>query len=374
MPAINLSKVTKGFVARDGGEVAAVRTMDLEVPEGELLALTGPSGCGKTTLLRLIAGLAAPDAGTIAIAGKPLLAGMGSSHRIGMIFQQPALYPRMTVFDNITFGLKVRGMSSTDVQSRARAAAGMAGINHLLAHLPHELSGGECQRVALARSLALEPLLLLLDEPLSSVDACGKAQLRDDILRLQRQLGITMVYVTHDQFEAMSVGHRIALMNNGRLQQTSPPMEMYDRPASAFVASFFGVPPMNLLAGVVAAGPRAVFALDGAAGDGEIRIPVPGILRAGPILLGVRPESLQFSPAQNDSKFSLPVEVESVQFAGAESHIRCMAAGQRVIARASRSFAAVAGEPLFLSADWTDVKAFAADDEGRLVHAGFDHL
>lgn len=362
MAAVRLSGVAKRFLSGSGQETQAVRSLDLEVGDRELLVLTGPSGCGKTTVLRLIAGLAAPDAGSLEVAGKRVLVG-DTSNRVGMIFQQPALYPRMTAWDNIAFGLRVRRVERAEVQRRISGIAEVMGVSGLLSRLPHELSGGESQRVAMARALVLEPHLLLLDEPLSSVDALGRARLRDDILRLHRETGLPMVYVTHDQFEAMALGSRIAVMRNGRVEQVGAPEDIYDRPRNAFVALFFGLPPMNLLAGTITDG---VFAL---AGTDPLRNGLPKMPSAAPgaVRLGVRPEHLSIDALPDEGTLAIPAIVESVQFAGAELHVRCKVGEQMLVVRAPRSLAMVANQRCVLSANWDDVRWFSADAQGALL-------
>lgn len=229
------------------GEVAAVDGVDLASKEGEFLVLLGPSGCGKTTLLRLIAGLEQPSAGEILIGGQVVNGLPPRVRKIAMVFQSYALYPHMTVFNNITFPLKAQGTPPEERKKKVEWAASLLGINRLLHRFPRQLSGGERQRVALARALVREPSIFLLDEPLSNLDAQLRASARDELQQFQRRIGTTTVYVTHDQVEAMGMGDRIAVMYQGKVRQIGTPQEIYHEPGDTFVATFLGSPPMNLV-------------------------------------------------------------------------------------------------------------------------------
>jgi multiple sugar transport system ATP-binding protein len=239
---VEVRGLTKHF-----GDVVAVDGVDLRSEEGEFLVLLGPSGCGKTTLLRMIAGLEQPTTGEILLGGDSVIGLPPRARKIAMVFQSYALYPHMTVGNNIAFPLKSQGTPPEDRPSKVRWAAELFGIEHLLHRRPRQLSGGERQRVALARALVREPSVFLLDEPLSNLDAKLRAAARDDLMEFQRSIGITTIYVTHDQVEAMGMGDRIAVMSKGRLLQLGTPEEVYHHPADVFVAQFIGSPPMNLL-------------------------------------------------------------------------------------------------------------------------------
>jgi multiple sugar transport system ATP-binding protein len=232
---------------KDFGEVTAVDGVDLRSEEGEFLVLLGPSGCGKTTLLRMIAGLEQPTEGEILLGGKDVGGLPPRARRIAMVFQSYALYPHMTVANNIAFPLKAQGMDPEERARKVDWAAGLFAIDRLLQRRPRQLSGGERQRVALARALVREPTVFLLDEPLSNLDAKLRAAARDDLMEFQRRIGITTIYVTHDQVEAMGMGDRIAVMDQGKVRQLGTPEEVYHHPADVFVAQFLGSPPMNLL-------------------------------------------------------------------------------------------------------------------------------
>jgi multiple sugar transport system ATP-binding protein len=227
--------------------VEAVAGIDLPVREGEFLVLLGPSGCGKTTLLRMIAGLEAPSSGDILIDGRIVTALPPRERNIAMVFQSYALYPHLSVADNIAFPLQARGMRRAAIRERVQQAAAMFGIERLLKRKPRQLSGGERQRVALARAVVREPVVFLLDEPLSNLDAQLRSAARDELQQFQRRLGTTTIYVTHDQIEAMGLGDRIAVLDHGRVHQLGTPLEIYGNPADTFVATFIGSPPMNLV-------------------------------------------------------------------------------------------------------------------------------
>jgi multiple sugar transport system ATP-binding protein len=228
-------------------EVRAVDGIDLTASEGEFLVLLGPSGCGKTTLMRMIAGLERPTAGDIVIGGEVVTDLPPRARNVAMVFQSYALYPHLTVEKNIAFPLRAVGMAGDEVRRKVEWAAKMFGIGHLLERKPRQLSGGERQRVALARAVVREPVVFLLDEPLSNLDAKLRNSARDELKQFQRELGTTTIYVTHDQVEAMGLGDRIAVLNRGKICQVGTPQEIYDRPMDTFVATFIGSPPMNLV-------------------------------------------------------------------------------------------------------------------------------
>ncbi|TAM63781.1 MAG: ABC transporter ATP-binding protein [Rhodanobacter sp.] len=229
------------------GSIHAVDGVDVVVAEGEFLAILGPSGCGKTTLMRMIAGLEMPSAGEILIGGKPVTHLPPRARNVSMVFQSYALYPNMTVARNIAFPLKTRGMPTAERDAKVAWAVGIMGIGHLLHRRPARLSGGEKQKVALARALVRDPALFIFDEPLSSLDAQVRTMARGELRQLHDRTGVTTVYVTHDQLEALGMGDRIAIMQHGRVHQLGTPQELYDDPADTFVAAFLGAPPMNML-------------------------------------------------------------------------------------------------------------------------------
>jgi multiple sugar transport system ATP-binding protein len=291
MARVAVKELVKRF-----GRVRAVDHVSFEVRDGEFLVLLGPSGCGKTTTLRLIAGLERPDAGEIYI-GDRLVNDLPPKDRdVAMVFQNYALYPHMRVYDNVAFPLKIRGLPREEIDKRVREVAGLLRIQDLLDRYPRQLSGGQQQRVALGRALVRQPQVFLMDEPLSNLDAKLRVYMRAELKRLQRELGITTVYVTHDQAEAMTMADRIAVMNEGKIMQIAEPQELYSKPANTFVAGFVGAPAMNFVdVSVSFEGGAAV--LD----TGVWKIPLPGgtskILAArgvaGEVVLGIRPEHIE---------------------------------------------------------------------------------
>jgi multiple sugar transport system ATP-binding protein len=287
MAEIRLEGLQKRF-----GRVVAVREVSLEVRDGEFVVLLGPSGCGKTTVLRMVAGLAVPDRGQVWIGGRDVTRLPPGRRDIGMVFQSYALFPHMRVFDNVAFGLRMRGVPQAEQVRRVREVSELLQIEDLLDRYPAQLSGGQRQRVAVARALVIRPQVLLMDEPLSNLDALLRMQFRAELKRLHREVGSTTLYVTHDQVEAMSLGDRVAVMREGEVVQFDAPAAIYDRPATRFVGAFLGNPPMNFLSAVVR-------------WDGdepwlqvaEARFPVPReyfqALRERPgeqVLMGIRPE------------------------------------------------------------------------------------
>jgi ABC-type sugar transport system ATPase subunit len=242
MSAVAFREVSKRF-----GAVEAVRSLTLEVADGELMVLVGPSGSGKTTALRMLAGLEALDSGEIEIGGRVVNSVAPRERDVAMVFQDYALYPQMTVRDNMAFGLRRRRLPREEISRRVTETCQVLGIGELLDRRPRELSGGQQQRVALGRALVREPSVLLMDEPLSNLDAQLRVQARGEIRRLQREVGTTTIYVTHDQLEALSLGDRLAVMNDGALEQVGTPEQLYDEPANRFVGGFIGSPPMSFL-------------------------------------------------------------------------------------------------------------------------------
>lgn len=287
MSYLELSRIDKRF-----GAAHAVRAIDLAVEQGHLVVLLGPSGCGKTTTLRMIAGLESPTSGSITLAGRDITRAHPSDRDIALVFQFYALYPHLTARRNIAFPLEARRMPREDMNRRVDAVIARLGLSSIERMRPSQLSGGDQQRVALARAMVRRPAAFLMDEPLGTLDAHQRESMREEIRRLHLELGATTVFVTHDQIEAMSLADRIAVMNNGRIEQYAAPADVYDQPATLFVARFIGSPGMNLLSG--RAGPDRMLALDGC----SVRVPIPPTLPVAPnqtLTIGVRPEHLRLA-------------------------------------------------------------------------------
>jgi sn-glycerol 3-phosphate transport system ATP-binding protein len=328
--------VTKRFA-----DTTAVEALDLEVEDGELMVLVGPSGCGKSTALRMVAGLEQPTEGTIRIGGRDV-AGLSPGRRdIAMVFQSYALYPHMTVRKNLAFPLRRRRMERSDIDRRVAEVAEMLELDELLHRKPAQLSGGQRQRVAMGRALIREPVAFLLDEPLSNLDAKLRSELRAELKRLHARLETTMIYVTHDQVEAMTLGDRIAVMHRGRLLQVGRPDEVYNRPCNVFVARFVGSPAMNLLPGT-------------SVGEG-----------AG-VTIGIRPEVLQVGDGTPGGP-SLTVVAEVVEPLGSDVFVHGRTdAGDEVVARLPGNARVAPGERVALAAPAEEVHRFDAESGDRI--------
>ncbi|WP_124039941.1 ABC transporter ATP-binding protein [Neoactinobaculum massilliense] len=303
-----------------GSDTPAVDKLNLNVEDGEFLVLVGPSGCGKSTSLRMLAGLEDVNSGRVYIGDRDVTDVPPKDRDIAMVFQNYALYPHMTVAQNMGFALKIAGVPKQKIRERVENAARILDLTEYLDRKPKALSGGQRQRVAMGRAIVREPQVFLMDEPLSNLDAKLRVQTRTQIASLQRSLGITTLYVTHDQTEALTMGDRIAVINKGILQQVGTPEEMYKRPANAFVAGFIGSPAMNL--GVFHASG------DGYVTHGEARMRVPESVLAqltpadnGRVIVGVRPESLRWVPGADATEHSVPVKVTYVESLGSDAYV-----------------------------------------------------
>jgi multiple sugar transport system ATP-binding protein len=331
------------------GGIAAVRDFNLEVADGELMVLVGPSGCGKSTLLRMIAGLEEISSGTVAIGGRVVNRLPPRDRDVAMVLQNYALYPHWTVRQNMAFGLRLRRAPSREIDARIAEAAGQLGIGHLLDRRPGTLSGGEQQRVALGRALVRRPAVFLLDEPLSDLDARLRAEMRIEIKRLHRRFGATMIYVTHDQTEALTLGDRVAVLNHGVVEQVADPVAVYDRPANRFVAGFMGMPPMNFLTGrIVGADGRAVFRAD-AGFAVPLDRPAAQMLadcQDCPVVLGVRPEHVTFPDKDVGADVPIYAEVDLVEPLGAETCVYVTAHGSTLVGRADSHRTFRSGQPV----------------------------
>ena len=316
MAAIEIAGVRKAFAGRE-----VLSALDLAMADGELICLLGPSGCGKTTLLRILAGFIAADAGSIRVGGQDITKLSASQRRMGMVFQAYSLFPNMTAAENVRFGPRVAGRPKAEQAARAGALLELVGLSAHADKYPHQLSGGQQQRVALARALAMQPQMLLLDEPLSALDAKVRVQLREEIRRIQRETGVTTVLVTHDQEEALSIADRVAVMHDGRLLQVATPASIYRTPADGFVARFIGAG--AVLAGITEAGGVRVGAiLFRASAAGECP---PGAA----VEFFLRPEHVRVSG--DPAPFSILAEVREVTFLGAQTRMRLAIGGDHII-------------------------------------------
>ncbi len=367
MAAVELRQVRKRY-----GEVEVVRGVDLTIADGEFLVLVGPSGCGKSTVLRMIAGLEEVSEGELTIAGRDVRGVAPRDRDIAMVFQSYALYPHLTVRDNLAFGLKVRKFPKPEIARRVDEVAKVLELSLLLERLPKELSGGQRQRVAMGRAMVRRPKAFLFDEPLSNLDAALRSQMRVEIKRLHRELGATMVYVTHDQVEAMTLADRIALLHRGVLQQVGRPDELYDRPANTFVAGFIGSPSMNLLDGVLSGEPGA----PAVRGPGLLVPLLPGSLPADleagrRVKVGVRPHDLAIADirvATTGDGFQGQLEV--LEPLGWEVHLHVRGEFGPLVARVERQALPTPfgpGNAVRLVVDPTKVHLFDAETGGRIV-------
>jgi multiple sugar transport system ATP-binding protein len=338
-----------------GNDIPAVDALDLHVEDGEFMVLVGPSGSGKTTALRMLAGLEEVDGGAIFIGDRDVSDLAPKKRDVAMVFQNYALYPYFTVEANIGFPLKIAGVKKSEREERVRAVAELLELTDFLQRKPGQLSGGQRQRVAMGRAIVREPRVFLMDEPLSNLDAKLRVQMRADIAALQSRLGVTTVYVTHDQSEAMTLGHRVAVMDQGRLQQLGSPRELYDRPANTFVAGFIGSPAMNLCKLPVENGSVTL---------GPTRVEVSANGRRE-LVLGFRPESLELASE------GLPAEVEVVEEIGADAYVFCVAelpgGTTKLVARTDWRHAPERGARVVLKANADEAHLFDPQTGERLA-------
>jgi multiple sugar transport system ATP-binding protein len=346
MAAISLQNIVKTY-----GAFVGVEDMTLDVADEEFLVLLGPSGCGKTTTMRMIAGLEVPSAGQIVIGGEVVTDIDARDRDVAMVFQGYALYPNMTIYENIRFPLRMRGIPASEHEARVREAADMVEMGAYLDRKPGALSGGQRQRAALARAVVRQPQVFLMDEPLSNLDAKLRQSMRVQIKHMQRQLKVTTVYVTHDQIEAMTLADRIVIMNRGRVQQVGTPDQIYSDPANTFVAGFIGSPPMNLIDGVAKAGH---FTAPG------ISAPCPTPLR-GPVTLGIRPEDCRIGGTD------LQGAVYGVEPTGDITYLTVRVNGKDIEVKAARDFRAAIDAPITIGFDPAHLYFF--DESGQRIRA-----
>ncbi|WP_172327890.1 ABC transporter ATP-binding protein [Mangrovicoccus sp. HB161399] len=346
MARIDLQNIVKRYGSHD-----AVSSLDLTIHDGELLVLLGPSGCGKSTTMNMIAGLTEPTSGRILFDGKDVTDTSPHERNIAMVFQSSLLYPHLTAYQNIYMSLKRSGLPRNEIEARILRAAEMVDVRRLLDKLPGQLSGGERQRVATAKAIVREPDCFLLDEPLSALDAALRMSLRAELVNLQKRFNTTMVFVTHDQVEAMTMGDRIGIMRNGKLEQIGTPEEVYNRPETLFAAGFIGSPPMNLIEGeVVAEGGMKVFACK------DFRLPLAGAFAgmapASAAVLGIRPYLMQLA---GSGPGALPMKVYAIEQLGNEAIVIAdTPSGARVRAVAPAGFHAQVGTVLHARFDPAD--------------------
>ncbi|HBL25383.1 MAG TPA: glycerol-3-phosphate ABC transporter ATP-binding protein [Acidobacteria bacterium] len=361
MAEVILDKIRKAY-----GENVVIESLDLAIKDEEFMVLVGPSGCGKSTALRMIAGLEEISGGTVSIGGRVVNDVAPKDRDIAMVFQSYALYPHMTVRENLEFGLKIRKTPREEMNRRVDEAAQILGITEFLDRKPKQLSGGQRQRVAVGRAIVRKPAVFLFDEPLSNLDAKLRVQMRAEISRLQKALKTTTVYVTHDQVEAMTMGHRIAIMRLGKLQQVGTPLEVYEQPANLFVAGFIGTPPMNFIPGTLADGGATVVA-------SGFRLAVPESWRAATarhdgkkVVLGIRPENIR-EEARGGATVQVTAKVEFVEPLGHEVIVHGRVGDDLMVAKTDPHRSPQMGMdfPLVIEAD--AIHLFDAATEQRLT-------
>jgi multiple sugar transport system ATP-binding protein len=358
-----MATVTFENVSKKYGDVIAVNDLNLAINDGEFMVLVGPSGCGKTTSLRMIAGLEEITSGQLKIGDRVVNDVPPKDRDIAMVFQSYALYPHMTVRDNMAFGLKLRKLPKADIERRVNEAAGTLSLEKLLDRKPKELSGGQRQRVALGRAIVREPAVFLMDEPLSNLDAKLRVQTRAEIARLHQRMGTTFVYVTHDQVEAMTMGTRIAVMSEGLLQQVGTPQVLYDQPANRFVAGFIGSPSMNFLDVTFdsSGGTPKLIGPEGWTANLPHRFANSvGATSGRKLVAGFRPEHLELDPVEGDT-VTIPGRADVVEYLGNEELLHVTAAGKDIVAIVGSDHRVKPGDVLNLTLPLTKLHLFDAE-------------
>src|SRR5437763_5462315 len=342
MAKVTVKNVSKIYPGEKGRDVTAVRDVNLDIQDREFVVLVGPSGCGKSTTLRMIAGVEEISRGEIYI-GYRLVNNVPPKDRdIAMVFQTYPLYPHMTVYDNLAFGLKLRKYPKAEIRKRVNDAAGILGIEELLDRRPKALSGGQRQGVAVGRAIVRQPKVFLFDEPLSNLDAKMRVQMRTEITKLHQRLQATMIYVTHDQIEAMTMGDRIVVMNNGKVQQIDTPLKLYNEPDNLFVAGFLGSPPMNFINGELKQERDAIVFKEMQGGTIQVRFadrPQAREFFGKPMLLGIRPEDIEVAQLSKtgNTTASFPAIVDIVEPMGAETNLYLQTGAHTVVCRSQRA-------------------------------------
>ncbi|HEY0864936.1 MAG TPA: sn-glycerol-3-phosphate ABC transporter ATP-binding protein UgpC [Lacunisphaera sp.] len=368
MAQVTLTALEKSYPASARSSAFhAVKGIDLDIADGEFMVLVGPSGCGKSTTLRMIAGLEEISAGTVSIGGAVVNDLAPKDRGIAMVFQNYALYPHMSVFDNMAFGLKLARTPRPEIERRVQDAARILGLEAMLERRPAALSGGQRQRVAVGRAIVRQPKVFLFDEPLSNLDAKMRVSMRTEISRLHARLGATMIYVTHDQIEAMTMGDRICVMKDGRIMQVADPLTLYNRPANAYVAGFIGSPPMNLLRGAIRRrGGRLHFV--GAGGAEAASFVLDGVLTARvagnegrPVIFGIRPEAI--ATVATEQAAALTARIDLAEPMGAETYVHLDCGSGTLVARLRADQRFVAGDHLTVYFDLARAYLFDAATE-----------
>ncbi len=353
-----MAQVQLHNIVKEYGAERVIHGVDINIDDGAFVALVGPSGCGKSTLLRMLAGLEKISGGEIFIDERKVNRVSSKDRDIAMVFQNYALYPHMRVFDNMAFSLKLRGDDRTSIDRRVERAARILGLEELLSRYPRQLSGGQKQRVAMGRAIVRDPQVFLFDEPLSNLDAKTRVQMRSEIRALHQRLGTTTIYVTHDQVEAMTMADKIVVMNNGCVEQTGTPLELYDEPRNTFVAGFIGSPSMNMLKGNISLNGTPKFT-----SAGGLELPLPELRRhrqSGSVFLGIRPEHIEISDRGAEA------EVRVVEPTGSETHIVAGAANDDVVVALKERYLASPGDKIRLMVKPNHIHVFDAATGARL--------
>ncbi len=367
MVDVHLRKIVKKF-----GKTVALRGIDLDVEDGEFVVLLGPSGCGKTTTLRIIAGLEKPTEGKVIFGNRDVTYLPPRERNISMVFQSYAVWPHMKVYDNIAFPLKIKKLPKDEIDRKVKWAAELLQISDLLDRYPHQLSGGQRQRVAVARAIVVEPHVLLMDEPLSNLDALLRVKMRSELKKLQRRIKVTTIYVTHDQVEAMTMGDRIAVMNAGRIMQIGPPTEIYHKPANIFVAGFIGSPQMNFIEVSVEEKDGSVVLV---AEDLQIKLPedigkVAQSYAGKTLVMGIRPEHIYpegFVPGNVRRTVKISGVVDFVEALGSDTIIHLNTGSRIIVVKASGTYHTSIGDKLTVEIDLDKMHLFRRDTEEAIL-------
>jgi multiple sugar transport system ATP-binding protein len=364
MASVQFKKIVKKF-----GDTLVLDGVDVEIRDHEFVVIVGPSGCGKTTLLRMLAGLEEISSGEISIDGRRVNDLPPSKREIAMVFQDYALYPHMTVEENMSFALRLRKLAGTEISARVAEAAGILQLDKLLKRMPKQLSGGQRQRVAIGRAIVRKPKVFLFDEPLSNLDAKLREEMRVEISKLYRRLNATIVYVTHDQVEAMTLAGRIVVMHRGVIQQVGTPIDVYRKPRNLFVAGFIGSPAMNLVPGKISVSEKGVMF-----GNGSLNLPIPASVLPGgetrdgrEVVLGIRPENvLVESPGGEERSGEIIGELEVRELLGHRENLYIKAGGTRLLAAIDTFFDREPGSPVSLRLNYRNMHVFDKLSEQRI--------